>query len=77
MSTYKIQFAGLGASVGCASDLRSGVCGFDSRRVSSILSWRFDHEIFSMVILLSAGSRRAVVSFRQKKVQILVNCLKD
>ena len=36
-----IKIAGLGGSVGCASDW------FDLRRVGSILSLRFDHEIFS------------------------------
>ena len=33
------------------SDWWSGGCGFDPRQVDTILSWRFDHEIFSMVIL--------------------------
>ena len=42
---------GLGGSVGCASDWWSGGCGFDPRRVGNILSWRYDHGIFSMVIL--------------------------
>ena len=40
--------AGLRGSVGCASDRRLRV---RPRRVGNILSWRFDHEIFSMVIL--------------------------
>ena len=35
--------------------------------VGNILSWRFDHEIFSTVIP-SADSRRAVVSFWGKNV---------
>ena len=43
-------FAGLGGSVGCTSDWWSGGCGFDPKWVGNILSWRFDHEIFSMVI---------------------------
>ena len=30
---------------------RSGGCGLDPRWVGNILSWRFDHEIFSTVIL--------------------------
>ena len=38
--------AGLGGSVGCVSDWRLGGCG-----VSNILSRRFDHEIFFIVIL--------------------------
>ena len=46
------KLAGHGGSVGCASDWwSSGDCGFGPRRVSNILSWRFDHEIFSTVIL--------------------------
>ena len=32
-------------------DLRLEGCGFDPRRVGNILSWKFDHEIFSKVIL--------------------------
>ena len=36
-----------------------------------------DHEIFSTVILPSADSRRAVVSFCERMCTILVNCLED
>ena len=42
---------GLGGSVGCTSDWWSGGCWFDPCRVGNILSWRFGHEIFSVVIL--------------------------
>ena len=45
------QVAGLGSAVGCASGWWSGGCGLDLCRVGNILSWRFDHEIFSTVIL--------------------------
>ena len=56
----------------------SGGCGFEPRRVGNILSWRFDHEIFSTVILPSADSRRAVVRFWRKNVHnTLVNRLED
>ena len=40
----------------------------DSCEVDNILSWRFDHEIFSTVILSSTDSRRAGVSFWRKNV---------
>ena len=33
------------------AQLDSRPTGFDPRRVGKILSWRFDHEIFSTVIL--------------------------
>ena len=49
--TLNIPTAGLGGPVGCASDRESGGCGFDPYRVGNIISWRFDHEIFSTVIL--------------------------
>ena len=45
------MWAGLGGSVRCASDCRSGGCGFDPRQVDNILSWIVDHDMFSMVIL--------------------------
>ena len=34
------KFDGLGSSVGCASNLWSGGCGFDPHWVGNILSWR-------------------------------------
>ena len=46
-----VSIAGLGGSVGCVSDWWSGDCGFDPRRVGNILTWGFDHEVFSTVIL--------------------------
>ena len=58
--------AGLGGSFRCASDWGSRGCGFDPRRVGNILSWRFDHEIFSTDIL-SLPLRRTVISFLRKK----------
>ena len=47
----RFLYSSLAGSVGCASDWRSGGCGLDPRRVGNILSWRFDHEIFSTIIL--------------------------
>ena len=43
--------AGLGGSVGCASDWRPGGCGFNPRRGRQHSSVEIDHEIFSTVIL--------------------------
>ena len=44
------------------------VAGSTPAKVGNILLWRFDHEIFSTVILPSDDSRRAVVSFWRKNV---------
>ena len=52
--TYKItrfRFAGLGNSVGCASDWCSGGRGFDTCRAGNHSFMEIDHEIFSTVIL--------------------------
>ena len=43
--------AGLGGSVGCASDWRLEGRGFDTRRGRQHSFVEIDHEIFSMVIL--------------------------
>ena len=51
-------------------------CGFDSCRVSINLSWRFDHEIFSTVILSLPLIQEGQLSVSGKKMcTILVNCL--
>ena len=65
--------AGLGGSVGYASDW---CCGFDPHQVSNILLWRFDHEIFSTVILslLLIQEGQLPVS-RGRMCTILINCL--
>ena len=70
--------AGLGGSIGYVSDWWSGGCGFDHRRVGNILSWRFDHEIFSTVILFLPliQERRLSVS-GERMCTILVNRLED
>ena len=62
------MFAGLGGSVGCASDWRPGGRGFDLRRRRQNSFVEMDHEIFSTVILPFTDSRRAVVSFWRKNV---------
>ena len=49
------------------------VAGSTPRRVGNILSWKFDHEIFSTVILslpLIQEGQLAVVSFWRKNVHI-------
>ena len=62
-------FAGLGGSDGYASDWCSGGCEFDPHRFGNILSWKFNHEIFSTVIFcLPSG---------EKMCTILVNRLED
>ena len=54
------------SSVGCA--WQADGCGFD-RHARHILSWRFGHEKKNVdYSLLSADSRRAVVSYWQKNV---------
>ena len=45
------KIAGLGRSVGCASDWGPGGRGFDPRRAWQQTFVEIDHEIFSMVIL--------------------------
>ena len=59
--------AGLGGSIGCASDWRPGGCGFDPRRGSNVLSWRLIMKYF-LRSFSSTDSRRAVVSFWRKNV---------
>ena len=44
------------------------VAGSNTPQVGNILSWRFDHEIFSTVILSLLLIKRAVVSFWRKNV---------
>ena len=45
------------------------VARFDPRRVGNILSWSFDHEIFSTAILsVPLIQERQLVSFCQKNV---------
>ena len=50
------------------SNWRPGGCGFNPRQGRQPSFVEIDHEIFSTVILPSADSRRAVVSFWRKNV---------
>ena len=51
-------------------------CGLDPRQVGNILLWRFDHEIFSMVILSLLLIQKGQLSVSGKrKCTILVNRL--
>ena len=74
---YSLGAAGLGGSVGCASDWLSRVCGFDPRRVGSILSWRFDHEIFSTVILSLSLIQEGQLSVSDERMCTMVKRLED
>ena len=60
--------AGLGGAAGCASYWRLGGRGFDPHWGWQNCFLEIDHEMFSMVILSRADSRRAVVSLWQKNV---------
>ena len=54
------------------------VDGFDPRRVSNILSWRFDYEIFSTVILSISLIQEGHLSVSGERMcTILVNRLED
>ena len=64
--------------VGCASDWWSGGCGFGHRRVGNILSWRFDHETFSTVILSLLLVQEGMLSVSGERMcTILVNGLEN
>ena len=66
--------AGLGGSVGCVFDWRSGGCWFDPRRVGNILV-EIDHEILSTVILSLTLIQEGQLSVSSER--ILVNRLED
>ena len=70
--------AGLGGSVGCASDWRQGACGFDPCRGRQHTFVEIDHEIFSMVILSFQLIQEGQLSVSGKRMcTILVNHLED
>ena len=70
-----ISIAGLGGSVGCASDWRPGGCRFDPRQHSFV---EIDHEIFSMVILFLPLIQEVQLSISAERMcTILVNHLED
>ena len=70
--------AGLGGSVGCASDWRPGGRGFDSRRGWQHSFVEIDHEIFSTVILSLPLIQEGQLSVSGERMcTILVNRLED
>ena len=72
------HIAGLVGSVGCTSDWWSGGNRLDPHLVGNILSWRFDHEIFSTVILSLPLIQEGQLSISgQRKCTMLVNLLED
>ena len=71
--------AGLGSSVGCASNWRPGGRRFDPcRGQQHSFIWKFDHEIFSTVILSLPLIQEGQLSVSGKRMcTILVNRLED
>ena len=70
--------AGLGGSVGCASDWRPGGRGFDPRRGRQHSFAEIDHEIFSTVILSLPLIQEGQLSVSGERMcTILVNRLED
>ena len=70
--------AGLGGSVGYASDWRPGGCGFDPRRGRQHPFVEINHEIFSTVILSLLLIQEGQLSVSDERMYtILVNRLKD
>ena len=75
-STQKI--ASISGSVGCSSNWWSEGRGFEPRQVGNILSWRFDYEIFSLVILSLLLIQEGQLSVSDEKMcTILVKRLED
>ena len=73
-----VMNAGLGGSVGCASDWRPGGRGFDPRRGRQHFFVEIDHEIFSTVILSLPLIQEGQLSVSGEKMcTILVNRLED
>ena len=72
------SIAGLGGSVGCASDWRPGGRGFDPRRSWQHSFVEIDHEIFSTVILSLPLIQEGQLSVSGERMcTILVNRLED
>ena len=72
------MWAGLGGSVGCASDWRRGGRGFDPRRGRQHSFVETDHELFSMVILSLPLIHEGQLSVSVERMcTILVNRLED
>ena len=77
MNSLQNAVAGLGGSVGCASNWRPGH-GFDPRRGRQHSFLEIDHEIFSMVILSLPLIKKGQLSVSGKRMcTILVNRLED
>ena len=79
--TYELiakVLAGLGGSVGCASNWRPEGRGFDPHRGRQHSLVEIDHEIFSTVILSLLLIQEGQLSVSGEKMcTILVNCLED
>ena len=72
------SFAGLGGSVGCASDWRPGGRGFKPRRGQQHSFVEIEHEIFSTVILPLPLIQEGQLSVSGERMcTILVNRLED
>ena len=70
--------AGLGDSVGCASDWRPGGRGIDPRRGRQHSFVEIDHEIFSTVILSLPLIQEGQLSVSGERMcTVLVNRLED
>ena len=73
-----LSSAGLGGSVGCASDWRPGGRGFDPRRGWQHSFVEIDHEIFSKVILSLPLIQEGQLSVSGERMcTVLVNRLED
>ena len=66
--SYMCKMPALVAQLDAPFDCRPGGRGFNPRRGRQHSFVEIDYEIFSTVILSSADSRRAVVSFWRKNV---------
>ena len=77
-SVSQYLLAGLSGLVGCAVRLDQEVAGSNPTKVGNILSWRFDHEIFSTVIHSLLLIQEGQLSVSGKRMcTILVNRLED
>ena len=73
-----VRQAGLGGSVGCASNWRPGGRRFDPRRARQHSFVEIDHEIFSTVILSLQLIQEGQLSVSgERKCTKLVNRLED
>ena len=76
LDTY--SYLKLPASLAHLDACLTGYQEADLRRVRNILLWRFDHEIFSYVILFLLLIQKGQLSVSVQRIcTILVNCLED